>query len=111
MRRYYQELVEERLKDIFDDQDRQTVLTWLISNDGRRPVVVALGMEGGDDAPDNLRCPPVLLAERHQRLAGPPLGVDDLVADGYLRAPAARHRPPVNEPFARACNPRIDAGG
>jgi hypothetical protein len=34
MRRYYQELVEERLKDIFNEEDKQTVLTWLISNDG-----------------------------------------------------------------------------
>lgn len=40
MKQYYRDLVEERLKKIFDEQDVQTVLTWLISNDGRLPVVV-----------------------------------------------------------------------
>jgi SIR2-like domain len=40
MKQYYQHLAAERLRAIFDEQDARTVLTWLISNDGRPPVVV-----------------------------------------------------------------------
>src|SRR5262249_19590052 len=40
MKQYYRDLAQKRLREIFDEQDAQTVLTWLISNDGRRPVVV-----------------------------------------------------------------------
>lgn len=40
MKKYYRELVRDRLLKIFDEADAETVLTWMISNDGRRPVVV-----------------------------------------------------------------------
>lgn len=40
MKEYRREIIRERLKEIFDEQDVETVLTWFISNDTRLPVVV-----------------------------------------------------------------------
>ncbi len=40
MKLYRREIVYKRLLEIFDEPDAETVLTWLISNDRRLPVVV-----------------------------------------------------------------------
>ena len=40
MRQWYQEFLRQELRNIFDESDAETVLTWLISNEGRKPVVV-----------------------------------------------------------------------